>query len=219
MSRLGIPVSVDTLIRQVKRAAHPPALPQVRVLGVDDWAWRKGQTFGTILVDLERSQVLLPTSSADSLSPTTKEAKSRSEPIRVRSSVMMQQMEVARQRRQQKLELFRTIKQMRAAGMKVSQIARQLGLCRRRIDKWIHLDELPERSRMQPRSGMPESFRDYLRQRWEEGCRHGRTRIGGDSEARLRRLLLGTGKIPFAVAPGKGRDPKGGLKVPRSIAS
>jgi hypothetical protein len=59
--------------------------------------------------------------------------------------------------------------------MKVSQIARQLGLCRRRIDKWIQLDELPERSRMQPRSGMPESFRDYLRQRWEAGCRHGRT--------------------------------------------
>jgi transposase len=59
--------------------------------------------------------------------------------------------------------------------MKVSQIARQLGLCRRRIDKWIQLDELPERSRMQPRPGMPESFLDYLRQRWEAGCRHGRT--------------------------------------------
>jgi uncharacterized protein YjcR len=71
---------------------------------------------------------------------------------------MMHQMEVARQRRQQKLELFRTIKQMRAAGIKVSQIANQLGLCRRRIDKWIQLDDLPERSRMQPRSGMPESF-------------------------------------------------------------
>jgi len=89
--------------------------------------------------------------------------------------MVMQQMEVSRQRRQQKLELFRTIKQMRAAGMKISLIARQLGLCRRRIDKWIQLDELPERSRMQPRPGMPESFRDYLRQRWEAGCRHGRT--------------------------------------------
>ena len=59
--------------------------------------------------------------------------------------------------------------------MKVSQIASQLGLCRRRIDKWIQLDELSERNRMQPRPGMPESFRDYLRQRWEAGCRHGRT--------------------------------------------
>jgi hypothetical protein len=34
------------------------SLPQVRVLGVDDWAGCKGQTFGTILVDLERSQVV-----------------------------------------------------------------------------------------------------------------------------------------------------------------
>ena len=248
MRRLGMSVSADTLIRQVKRAAHLPALPQVRVLGVDDWAWCKGQTFGTILVDLERSQVvdLLPTRSADSLgewlaqhpevttvsrdrqgvyaegtrrvapeavqvadrfhlvlnltqaverelavnrrqlriaspsapalppSPTTEEVKSQSKQIRVRSSIVMQQMEVARQRRQQKLELFRTIKQMRGAGMKVNQIARQLGLCRRRVDKWIQLNELPERSRMQPRPGMPESFRDYLRQRWEAGCRHGR---------------------------------------------
>ena len=70
MRRLGIQVSADTLIRQVKRAARLPALPQlIRVLGVDDWAWCKGQTFGTILVDLERRQVvdLLPTRSADSL--------------------------------------------------------------------------------------------------------------------------------------------------------
>jgi transposase len=28
---------------------------------------------------------------------------------------------------------------------------------------------------MQPRPGMPESFRDYLHQRWEAGCRHGCT--------------------------------------------
>ena len=35
---------------------------RVRVVGVDDWAWKKGQTYGTILVDLERRTVadLLP---------------------------------------------------------------------------------------------------------------------------------------------------------------
>jgi transposase len=40
----------------------------VRVLSVDDWAWRKKQRYGTMLMDLERSQVidLLPERSADS---------------------------------------------------------------------------------------------------------------------------------------------------------
>src|SRR5260370_22839783 len=69
MGRLGMPLSADTLIRRVKTRWF--ALPRViRVLGVDDWAWCKGQNFGTILVDLERSQVvdLLPTRSAKALS-------------------------------------------------------------------------------------------------------------------------------------------------------
>jgi DNA-binding NarL/FixJ family response regulator len=29
-----------------------------RVLGVDDWAWRRGQRYGTIVVDLERNRVV-----------------------------------------------------------------------------------------------------------------------------------------------------------------
>lgn len=28
--------------------------------GLDDWAWRKGSTYGTIIVDLERHQVIHP---------------------------------------------------------------------------------------------------------------------------------------------------------------
>jgi transposase len=41
---------------------------KVRVLGVDDWAWRKQQRYGTMLMDLEQRQVidLLPVRSADS---------------------------------------------------------------------------------------------------------------------------------------------------------
>ena len=64
--RLGLPTSPDTLLRLVQEAPTPAATaPQV--LGVDEWAWRRGQRYGTILVNLEDHQVLdlLPERSAD----------------------------------------------------------------------------------------------------------------------------------------------------------
>ena len=76
MARLGMPVSDDTLLRHLKRAARTgqPAEP-LRVVGVDDWAWRKGQRFGTILVDLERRAVVdvLPDRSASSIADWLRE--------------------------------------------------------------------------------------------------------------------------------------------------
>jgi transposase len=68
LDRLGIKSSDDTVIRRVKGRRRGAIQPTVRVLSVDDWAWCKKQRYGTMLMDLERSQVidLLPERSADS---------------------------------------------------------------------------------------------------------------------------------------------------------
>jgi transposase len=54
-SRLAMPVSGDTLLRLI-RTAPLPVTPTPRVIGIDDWAWRRGQRYGTLIVDLERNR-------------------------------------------------------------------------------------------------------------------------------------------------------------------
>ena len=63
--RLAMPVSGDTVLRLIRRRGVVSS-PPPRVVGIDDWAWRRGQSYGTIVCDLERRRVidLLPGRSA-----------------------------------------------------------------------------------------------------------------------------------------------------------
>ncbi len=49
--------SADTLLRLIRQVPME-TLPTPRCLGVDDWALKKGHTYGTLLCDLERQQVI-----------------------------------------------------------------------------------------------------------------------------------------------------------------
>ena len=70
LSRLGMPAGHTAVLRSVKKAARVQvARPCLRIAGIDDWAWQKGATYGTVIVDLERRQIvdLLADRSADAI--------------------------------------------------------------------------------------------------------------------------------------------------------
>lgn len=65
---LKMGISSATILRLI-RTTPQQNKPTPRIVGVDEWAWRKGRRYGTILVDLERHQPveLLPERTSESL--------------------------------------------------------------------------------------------------------------------------------------------------------
>lgn len=57
LRRLGMRASASTLLRYV-RGSPSVVRPQPEVVGIDDWAFRRSHRYGTIIVDLERHQVI-----------------------------------------------------------------------------------------------------------------------------------------------------------------
>ena len=69
LARLSIAASDDTVLRRVReQPSGEVAATPIGHMGVDYWAWRKGQAYGTILVNLDLHRVidLLPERTAES---------------------------------------------------------------------------------------------------------------------------------------------------------
>ena len=55
----GMPVDRSTILRSVKKSARAQSgSAAVGVAGIDDWAWKAGMNYGTVIVDLEQRRVV-----------------------------------------------------------------------------------------------------------------------------------------------------------------
>ncbi|HEY4042519.1 MAG TPA: ISL3 family transposase [Rhodopila sp.] len=237
LARRSMPVGHTTILRHVKRGARGgPAT--LRVAGIDDWAWKKGTPYGTMIVDLERRQVVdvLADRSAGStaawlrlhpevemvsrdraglyadgarqgapqarqiadrfhLLQNFREAVERQlsglgPPIRrgppsiTKDDVdpMMaltrdqfcvseaeQQILSRRGRDADRQALFDRIRALYDAEVTIKDIAQELGLGLRRVQRWVRLIELPAGNVMAPKSCTPAYHGVYLARRWAEG--------------------------------------------------
>lgn len=228
--RLGLLACRSTLLRSLRHRMQPTAVTAPRVLGIDDWAWRKAHRYGTILCDLEAGKVvdLLPDREAATLAawlqdhPGTEivsrdrasayaEATRRAAPQAVqiadRWHLMRNMSEALRtalephhrvlkqaaqgsiqgfiasappllpsstlsakqQNRQRRYSLYEEMKALADGGTSQSDIARQLDLSLRTVQRWTRAGDFPERTpRSYPHS--VDAYVRYLDQRLHQGC-------------------------------------------------
>jgi DNA invertase Pin-like site-specific DNA recombinase len=79
---------------------------------------------------------------------------------RTRSTVLEREHRVGHERRAVQLERVQLVKRLQAAGHSAQAIMRETGIGRASVRIWMRLHELPRRNRMEPRTGMPEFYRD-----------------------------------------------------------
>ncbi|WP_158932637.1 transposase [Acidisphaera sp. S103] len=88
---------------------------------------------------------------------------------RGRSEVAEHEEATRRGRTAARQALFDQIRALFEAGRTIREIAQELGLGRRRVERWVRLIAMPERNTMAPKVCTPAYFGALLARRWAEG--------------------------------------------------
>jgi transposase len=249
---LGLPVSFWTLLRLL-RGTLPPAFDTPRVLGTDDFAWRKGDHYGTILVDLQahRPIDLLPDREAETFAAWLRDhpgvgvvsrdrasayaegaKKGAPDAIQVadryhlvanlrdtvqqfldrerrclpplhentntpssESTNQMPSMEhqvqleeghrepaervsltraqaIRQMRRGKRYERYQAVVELHQQGFGGRAIARQMGLSRNTVRRYLEAGTFPEQRVRPKRRSLLDPYLPYLRERWDAGCQN-----------------------------------------------
>ncbi len=257
-NRRGVLGSRPTVLRCLQ-ALPPPEITTPRVLGIDDWALRRGQTYGTILVDLEQhrpvdlldnrtaasvaawlhahpgveiiardrsgayaegarlgapqalqvadrfhllknvgealervlgrkrallrnatravdASTIVPFHSGPISSPTAGPRESADRPL---TRVEQEQ----RRRRAQRQECYDAVLAFHEQGFPASRIAREVGIGRKTVRRWLQAGSFPERAPAPRRPSILDPYEPYLQARWAAGC-HNALQLWRELQAR-----------------------------------
>ena len=212
--------SPDSLLR-LQRREHFSLVPP-RVLGVDEFALRKGRTYGTLLVDLERRvpvdlfegiaardltawlqghpqvEVLARDRAwayrlaGQTALPEAQQVADRFHLVHNVSSALRDFLysrrwnvpESAGEPRSSSLQSqgtramrgrWEAVRRRKDSGLSLSAIARELGLNRKTVSKYMASDRPPEYAEHPPQPSKVRPWLPYLGRRWMEGCHNART--------------------------------------------
>jgi transposase len=176
LPHLGMPASGATLLRMVRRLPLPVA-PPPRVVAVDDWALRRGQTYGTIVVDLERRRVvdLLPDRQAQTVSTWLRAQPTLEVVARDRSTEYARGITMALPRAMQVADRWHLLHNVRQMLQRWLQgLHAQL----RRLPMAPRAETVPTRTQAYPRTAAERAAGAESRARWRAVYEEVRRRCG-----------------------------------------